>query len=91
MAQGKLKTKVKLPPGAKVKQKQKKQLGLKKGARYIAPKKARHIEAKLIKKSLTKEIGRRIEREIISMASHREMKSLKVLHAPQPSTSKEKK
>ncbi|XP_033119353.1 UPF0390 protein zgc136864-like [Anneissia japonica] len=82
MAQGRKKNNVQVP-GKKSKNKlskhqQKKALGMKKGARQIAPKKARKIEEIKLQKNLTKAIGCNIEKEITAKASMNEAKPFKV-------------
>merc|ERR1711976_651348 len=87
MAQGKMKTKTKLPSGAKQKAKhQKKQLGPKKGGRTIAPKKAAHVQAAKLKKDLTRAINTKNENEMTARASTSEVKSFSVLKSTTPAT-----
>merc|ERR1712150_167499 len=80
MVQGKLKVKAKLPGGAKVKSGQKrKQLGPRKGARKIAPKKTKIIEASKLKKGLEKAIKSDIEHEVSMKAKSLEPRSFSVV------------
>ncbi|XP_054749233.2 leydig cell tumor 10 kDa protein homolog [Lytechinus pictus] len=81
MVQGKIKTKVQVPgKGSRNKQKyaHQKKKGPKRGARFIAPKKAKQIEAAKLKKNITKAISSRNEQEIISQAASKEPKKLLV-------------
>lgn len=69
MPQGKLKTKIKPPEGSKKKPSvHKKPLGPKKGAKYIAPKKAKKVQAETVKKNLQKAINKNIESELLVRA-----------------------
>ncbi|XP_035686163.1 UPF0390 protein zgc136864-like [Branchiostoma floridae] len=91
MAQGKLKVKTKLPAGAKKqKQRPKKPLGPKKGARQIAPKKNKIVQAVKLQKGLEKELRMNIEQEMSSRAS-REGKPFTVAGLSQDSSSKDSK
>lgn len=82
MVQGKVKTKVQvLGTRGRNKQKfshQKKQQQPKKGARYIAPKKAKQIQASKLQKNISKAISARNEDDMISQACAKEPKKLSV-------------
>lgn len=92
MAQGGLKKRSEKFAGvpSKSKGKQKKPLGPKKGAHYIAPKKGKKTKAVEIKKQLQKQIGRRIEQDVTQRAS-KDGTEFRILSAPkeggEPSTS----
>ncbi|XP_076452400.1 UPF0390 protein zgc136864-like [Babylonia areolata] len=91
MPQGKLKTKVQLPKGAKQKQKSEKKDMLRKGHRTIAPKKSRLIEASKVKRGLEKQLKASIEQDAMSRAAHAEPKTLTILKSSAPSGSSESK
>ncbi|XP_013411316.1 leydig cell tumor 10 kDa protein homolog isoform X2 [Lingula anatina] len=91
MAQGKLKTKVQLPAGTRGKQKHHKKSGvLKKGCMSIAPKKARHVQAAKLKKSLEKEIKKGIEQEVAVAAGNVEPKRFNVVNTKTAASSSKK-
>lgn len=87
MAQGA--GKIKPNPLKKEKNRHKKQQP-KKGARVIAPKKTKHLEAAKLKKGLEKAIKSNIEQEITMKAKSVEGKSFNVLQAPSTSEGKSK-
>ncbi|KAK2169939.1 hypothetical protein NP493_1169g00009 [Ridgeia piscesae] len=89
MAQGKFKSKATNPGKAKQKLKKKATVA-KKGARQIAPKKARYVEAAKLKKDLTKAINKNIEHDLAVRASNVDTKSFKVIQTPTV-TKKDKK
>ncbi|XP_062616924.1 leydig cell tumor 10 kDa protein homolog [Saccostrea cucullata] len=85
MAQGKFKSKGSLPKGVKGKQSHKhKNSGPKRGARVIAPKKTKQIEANKIKKGLERNIKTSMEHEAAMKAQSVEPKQFKLV---KPSTS----
>ncbi|XP_048766287.2 leydig cell tumor 10 kDa protein homolog [Ostrea edulis] len=85
MAQGKYKSKGGLPQGVKGKQSHKhRHSGPKRGARVIAPKKTKQIEANKIKKGLERTIKATIEHEVAMKAQSVEPKHFKLV---KPSTS----
>jgi len=65
--------------GKKQKATQKKKAQLKKGARFIAPKKANLVEAQKAQKSFTKSLKAELEGDLSAKATHVESKSFKVL------------
>ncbi|KAL3857024.1 hypothetical protein ACJMK2_011933 [Sinanodonta woodiana] len=82
MAQGK--GKLKSNSGVHIKEKRRHQkLTLKKGARYIAPKKTKALEAVRLKKTLEKAIKTNIEQEITMKAKSVESKQFKIINSPQ--------
>ncbi|XP_064621068.1 leydig cell tumor 10 kDa protein homolog [Lineus longissimus] len=92
MAQGKLKTKCSVPAGSKQKsQHNKRPQGPKKGARAIAPKKAKQVQASKLKKDLEKAIKKSIEEEVIGTAANIESKSLQILKSKHDKKKEKKK
>ncbi|PIK51677.1 putative leydig cell tumor 10 kDa protein-like [Apostichopus japonicus] len=95
MAQGKLKTKTSIPDRAKNKKKQKlqqqKRSQLRKGSRFIAPKKAHKLQSAKLKKNLQKTINKCIESEIAARVTSQEGQQLKVVNVPKGSGDKKKK
>jgi len=57
---------------------QKQPLGLKKGSRQIAPKKARHLESAKLQKTVEKAIKNKVEKELTLRATDSESKTFKV-------------
>jgi len=84
MAQGKLKTKVKVPGKAGQKQKNpsKKNLGLKKGPKDLKAKKPKAVLHSQRQKELTKAINKGIEVEVTGKAASCESTGFKVLQGP---------
>ncbi|KAF7657065.1 hypothetical protein LDENG_00032410 [Lucifuga dentata] len=78
MAQGKQKFKAQ-NPGAAKKHQQNKQKGPKKGGRVIAPKKAKVVQQRKLKKGLEVAIRNKIEQEVTQKASSSLHKPLSVL------------
>ncbi|XP_011440260.2 leydig cell tumor 10 kDa protein homolog [Magallana gigas] len=88
MAQGKFKSKGSLPKGVKGKQSHKnKNSGPKRGARVIAPKKTKQIEANKIKKGLERSIKANIEHETAMKAQSVEPKHFRVVKSSAASSS----
>ncbi|KAK3603296.1 hypothetical protein CHS0354_007627 [Potamilus streckersoni] len=81
MAQGK--GKLKSNSGVNRKEKRHQKLTLKKGARYIAPKKTKALEAVRLKKTLEKAIKTNIEQEITMKAKSVESKHFNIIKTPQ--------
>ncbi|XP_061166501.1 leydig cell tumor 10 kDa protein homolog [Saccostrea echinata] len=80
MAQGKFKSKGSLPKGVKGRQSHRqKSSGPKRGARVIAPKKTKQIEANKIKKGLERSIKTSIEHEAAMKAQSVEPKQFKLV------------
>lgn len=97
MAQGKLRKKMSLPGGVKSKmksqhqQRRKAATGLKKGARFIAPKKTHKLQAAKLKKNLQKTINSNIEKEVAARAASQEGKRLNIVGVPKGNLSGQKK
>ncbi|XP_022339678.2 leydig cell tumor 10 kDa protein homolog [Crassostrea virginica] len=88
MAQGKFKPKGSLPKGVKGKQNHKnKKSGPKRGARVIAPKKTKKIEADKIKKGLERTITANIEHETAMKAQSVEPKHFRLVKPSAPGAS----
>ncbi|XP_038057939.1 UPF0390 protein zgc136864-like [Patiria miniata] len=85
MPQGKRKIKGGVPGKKSAKHShQKKAAGVKKGGRYIAPKKAKEVKMSKLKKNLQKTIGSNIEKEVVAMAASREARPMTVVSHPSP-------
>jgi len=92
MAQGKLRTKVKVPGKAGDKQKNnnnnKKNLGIKKGPKNLKAKKSKAVVDSQRQKEITKGINKAIEAELVGKARSCESTGFRVIKGPAPSTSK---
>jgi len=71
------KSKTQAPSSSKQKH-QKQPLGLKKGSRQIAPKKAKHMESAKLQKAVEKSIKSKVEKELTLRATDSESKAFKV-------------
>merc|ERR1712087_128332 len=94
MAQGKLKTKVKVPGKAGDKQKNNnnhKNLGVKKGPKNFKAKKAKAVEHSKRQTEISKGINRAIEAELVGKARSCESTGFRVIKGPAPAPSTSKK
>lgn len=90
MAQGKLKTKVKVPGKSGDKQKnnnKNKNLGVKKGSKNFKAKKPKAVVESQRQKEITKGINKAIEAELVGKARSCESTGFRVIKGPAPSTS----